>query len=513
MVWLRRAVLAGLLIYVMLISLGSLWWPMGRDQGIFASVGSVIVDGGLPYRDAWEVKGPATHYTFAAAEWLFGNNLWGIRLLDLVLVTLTALALWRLVRQWADPLAAHLAAGLLPWFHYREGYWGTAQPDGWATMLVVIALAVIATGHRTTVTRVVLAGALVGVAASFKLLFAGFLAPLAVVVFVLPPDQWTRRLGRLALLGVGSAAAFTLVLLPILLHGAWSDFWDIQFEFNRIVHAHARHRSALQHVSAVVRFLAQRAFFDSLIVVACGLGVLRLRKKRTAAWVLAVFLLVALACVVLQGKYYWYHWWPALIPLMIATAMGLASLRDLLTQRAQGLEIALLLVLGWMLWVDGPGINASGWKACVLESIPKEAYYRQFARPQQGGYPLPAIARTADYLRRQTDPHDTVQVWGFETLINVLSSRRPPTRFGFNYPMIVAPETEFSRRYRQEFLDGLKKRPPAYIVVATADRNDLMPQTSKDYLQEFPEFQEYLDQAYFLEKTIEGFELWRRKGS
>ncbi len=78
--------------------------------------------------------------------------------------------------------------------------------------------------------------------------------------------------------------------------------------------------------------------------------------------------------------------------------------------------------------------------------------------------------------------------------------------------MIVAPKTEFARRYRQEFLDGLKKRPPAYIVVATADRNDLMPQTSKEYLAEFPEFQQHLHQTYFLEKTIEGFELWRRKG-
>ena len=41
---------------------GSLFLPLGRDQGIFAWVGGVILSGGLPYADAWEVKGPLSHF-------------------------------------------------------------------------------------------------------------------------------------------------------------------------------------------------------------------------------------------------------------------------------------------------------------------------------------------------------------------------------------------------------------------------------------------------------------------
>ena len=40
----------------------SLWWPYGWDQGAMAWVGDTIVDGGMPYRDAWDVKGPLTYY-------------------------------------------------------------------------------------------------------------------------------------------------------------------------------------------------------------------------------------------------------------------------------------------------------------------------------------------------------------------------------------------------------------------------------------------------------------------
>ena len=33
-------------------------WPFGQDQSAFAWVADAILRGGLPYRDAWEVKGP-----------------------------------------------------------------------------------------------------------------------------------------------------------------------------------------------------------------------------------------------------------------------------------------------------------------------------------------------------------------------------------------------------------------------------------------------------------------------
>jgi len=84
--------------YACLIAFSSLWWPMGRDQGILAWVGDTILNGGLPYRDAWDVKGPASHYVYALVGWLFGRNQWGIRLLDLLLVFAASLALWRLLR-------------------------------------------------------------------------------------------------------------------------------------------------------------------------------------------------------------------------------------------------------------------------------------------------------------------------------------------------------------------------------------------------------------------------------
>src|ERR1043166_2581740 len=44
----------------------SLWYPFGRDQGVFAYAGRVILRGGWPYRDVWDLKPPGIYYTYAA---------------------------------------------------------------------------------------------------------------------------------------------------------------------------------------------------------------------------------------------------------------------------------------------------------------------------------------------------------------------------------------------------------------------------------------------------------------
>ena len=44
----------------------SLAQPLGADQGLYAYIGERILAGDIPYRDAWDQKPPAIHYTYAA---------------------------------------------------------------------------------------------------------------------------------------------------------------------------------------------------------------------------------------------------------------------------------------------------------------------------------------------------------------------------------------------------------------------------------------------------------------
>ena len=42
-------------------------YPLGRDQGEFATIGRGVLDGRIPYVDLWNPKPPAVFYVYAAA--------------------------------------------------------------------------------------------------------------------------------------------------------------------------------------------------------------------------------------------------------------------------------------------------------------------------------------------------------------------------------------------------------------------------------------------------------------
>lgn len=130
----------GLYLLCAVLAFSTLWWPMGRDQGSFAMGGEIVAAGGRPYLDAWEQKGPASQATFALAHLMFGRNMWGIRVLDLLGLVVTAALVWRFLFKFENVLAAH--SGTLLWcFAYLNlGYWCTAQPDGWAAMFLLMGL-------------------------------------------------------------------------------------------------------------------------------------------------------------------------------------------------------------------------------------------------------------------------------------------------------------------------------------------------------------------------------------
>jgi len=144
--WTRVERLALLLLgaFAVMVGIVSLWWPYGWDAGIFTWVGDTIRRGGLPYRDAWDQKGPFSFYTYALLQSLApGDAMWPLRVLDLVLVAGAAVAMADIVRRLVPGTAALWAAVVLVLAHYVTDFWNTAQPDGWIAFLSTIGMALL----------------------------------------------------------------------------------------------------------------------------------------------------------------------------------------------------------------------------------------------------------------------------------------------------------------------------------------------------------------------------------
>src|SRR5690349_4700616 len=101
-VWLARAAWA----IVALSSLQILLFGFGRDQGIYAVVGDALLDGKMPYRDAWDFKPPGIFLVFAVADALFGKAMSSIRLLEVAGLVAVVFAFKRLGRTLFDSATA-----------------------------------------------------------------------------------------------------------------------------------------------------------------------------------------------------------------------------------------------------------------------------------------------------------------------------------------------------------------------------------------------------------------------
>src|SRR4051794_10368215 len=65
----------------------SLFYPLGRDQGLYFYVGREWLQRGrFPYLDSFDVKTPGIYAVHALAIALFGEVAWGARLLELACV-------------------------------------------------------------------------------------------------------------------------------------------------------------------------------------------------------------------------------------------------------------------------------------------------------------------------------------------------------------------------------------------------------------------------------------------
>src|SRR5688572_23081908 len=87
-----------LLLALIALRLPALSRPAGGDQHLYAYTAGRVLDGEIPYRDAWDQKPPGIFVVYAAG-WAVWPDTRVIAVLDLVAAVATAFLLLRLGRQ------------------------------------------------------------------------------------------------------------------------------------------------------------------------------------------------------------------------------------------------------------------------------------------------------------------------------------------------------------------------------------------------------------------------------
>jgi hypothetical protein len=325
-------------------------------------------------------------------------------------------------------------------------------------------------------------------------------------------------IARVLAIGAGFTLTIALGLACLAAQGGLEEFLEIQWTFNRLVHGGYSHPLAAHMHS--MHGLARKCGLYLPLLAAGAATALMWRRERALTLALWTAIGAGLLALIAQRQYFPYHAAPVFGPLAALAGIGAAWVPGRLLgawHRGQwaGVFVGPVLALALM-WATQPPYNIAGFRTYVFGSMSVAEYRAQFRRRD---FPLPVYWAVADYMRETTRSDDTVLVWAFEPLIAYLADRRPVSRFGFHYPLTAcrwpwlgssARLADLCQVYRAEMVAAFRENPPAVVAVAFDDFNILMPRSSRDELEHFPELRDLILDQYVQDAIIGNFELWQR---
>jgi hypothetical protein len=501
-----------------LVFLPTILLPLARDQGVFAYGGRIILDGGLPYRDFIDQKGPATHYTFAVAIALFGETAVGVRFffyLILLAGSQLAAALAGRLGGVDARLPAAVAYALVACQCPIDAAWMTAQvEDLLLPLFFTVVLLLDRERALTSPPRLFVAGMLLGLCCLYKptglLTTAGVFVAVYLHLRKAPANGTGQYLRCLACAGVGFLLLPLLGGLYLITRPGWlAEFLAVQ-QFNA---SYAQLKDG--SLAEAVEIFTDR--WLKLLPLAL-LGVVAMRQRTAPVWtVFWAVVATSAASLLVQWKFaIIYHWTPLVGCLAVLAGVGLGRvghwLRNRATDPRRGAWLARLAVVGLAFLIAPvhpahPALMLRRAAEVALGTLTIDEFRAPFPCGTWYGKELNQVV---GYVRDHTEPSDPVLVWGYEPGINFLSGRRAPSRF-FVERWLTIPGIPRQGQWRAEFVAALRARPPLYILIVDDNNRPWYVPNPADAVHGFPEFAAFLEQLYRLESEFVRIAFYRRK--
>ncbi len=532
--------LLAILVVVTLIALPTLTYPLGRDQGEFATIGRGILHGQVPYKDLWNPKPPAVFYIYALAIQLLGQTAPAIRAIDFFIVPFISLSLFWLGRQIANRRVGLWTALIFPVFYFTESFWTLSQNDGIVLLPMVLAVVCLfkaVSGQRLAISSdaanttsetqhsarwavstrsstqhfiwLFLSGALCGYAVWFKYPFALLGAALVVGWWWINRAVGTRNFVSLQMAKNIAAFVFGGLVIGIggilimQAMGAWdelllsarvtSQYTALTFNFTDF--------TDLMKTAIGFRWQQWGVLW---ILAAAWIFVRRWGEKRGKGWsIVLLWLLAGLAIMLIQAKGYDYHWLPMLPPLVLLAADTIDQILARIGTRYIPQIIVAIFFLSIMVYTIWPVTFPY-----LTGQEDQIAYDSHFVA---GEFVADESLKVANFLREREVPGDSLYIWGFRPEVYYMSGLNPASRFIFQFPLVGS---WYPPEWKQQNVDTLWAALPPYVLVLQVD---YMPwvtgvhEDSNTLLQSYTELNNWLIYNYERETQIGNFFIWKRK--
>lgn len=525
-----RSPLAWTLLVLALLALRapSLVQPPGNDQSLYTYSAERLLDGGVPYRDAWDQKPPAIVFVYAFV-WSVWPRDAAVGAADLAAAGIVAWLLIVLGRRTVGGNAGYAAACLYLLFGHPSltrlgGMYVRGQCETFIALFVAASLVMLAAPARRR-SHLVAAGVFLGLAVWLKYNAIAYALPVALAIRRWPigdvaPSQPGSR--DLAWVGLGAAAVTAAFLGYFAAYGALGDLHLATIEYN--VHYSSETYSGLWHVMSYPLLMPiARARVDMLWFLG-GLGglllALAVRRDRSAL-VLLGWLAAAILSIAINGARSLPQYFVQAAPAL-ALAAGAGVLRLSARPRLIQAAVAALIVVGpWRVGDEATrvlGLRLGGLPGLIenvrfdlryaLGSVDRATYLSRFKTDR---YDAQAIEDLAALVSKSTRPDDRILVFGFAPGVYVKSGRASASRFFWSRPIVIEFAADRPGYGSAGLLEDLNASRPAIVALQKRDWGPGGDRDSLEFFMSHPGLRGWLETGYVLEQDTSVFAIWRRR--
>jgi hypothetical protein len=497
----------------------SLIYPFGRDQGIYSYVAKLILNGKIDYKYSYNLRPPATHYTFALGQLLFGESFLGMRIFDLIWQIITAVFIYLTSRKFIkNSLICLISATLYIFLHYRLSYWHTLQTEGFMNLPIVVFVYLILRNIETVNQerlKIFITGIFIGIVVLYK----GSIFPLIILIFI-----WIyfsgnydikKRLSNLSVYALGLISIIFFTVLIYLLNNAFAQFWEIQsVQIPRYAKIGFQTESLGFIIDNIIRLFCGSVYSPLIVLSLITLFVLFRTKKLNSKYTLIyLWLAGSVISLIIQWKFFTYHFLIIIPPLCILASISYSlfiqnSKFNLKYIKFFGL-IALILFTAFAFKPYQDSYKNLYSFISGKENI--EKIYEKIGVTSDSVYTIQKINLLCRKINELTYEKDKIFIWGIEPVIYYKSKRDCVSRFIYNTPLYWKGE---NKDYQNELMNEVTKENPKLILVA---QNDPMfnitgyNEDSEKLLDRFPEFKTFIATKYKLTEQLCDFSIYEQK--
>ncbi len=467
--------------------------PLERDEGEYAYMAQLILDGVPPYTQALSMKLPGIYAAYALILALFGESTSGIHLGLMLVNVITTVLVFLLARTWLRDSGALAAAAAFAMLSVGQPVQGVfANAEHFVLPFIVGGLLTIqrSRGPGSRWRSLIFAGSLLGVGILMKQ-HGAVLAAYGVILASGSGTDRNERVQRAAGVACGILLPYALTSAIFAATGTFASFW-----FWTVRYA-SSYSSQLPLSSFAPNFMGS---FSGILhaspllwtLAALGLGGLWF-TRRTRAAVPAILAYVAFSFLAIcPGFFFRPHYFVLTLPavaILVGTAIEAAG--TLLERRFTAVA-AQIFACGILLVATGDALARQA--DFLFRMTPDQA-----SRDTYGINPFPESIEIARYIRLNSDPGDRIAILGSEPQILFYSQRRSVTGHLYAYPLMEPHE--FALDMQREVIGDIERGRPRFIVFVAIRTSWLRRPESHDEI--FDWFGPYSERNYRVVGQVE----------